>query len=108
MKHTFEVTMTEEHPDGSATFTLNGTREAIQTMMESMLRQAIIDGIGNADARTEEFIYQHNLQKEAKYLVNCVDKFLAFGTRPMRLELEMARDRVHTLLLQCSNVNGKL
>lgn len=107
-KTRFTVTLTEEHADGSATFTVDGTPEAIKYLMETMVQKAIVDGIGIAENGTQQFIYQSNLHKAADYLIDCLDRYMALGQRTDKLELDMARDRLHTLLLQCSKVSGKL
>ena len=98
MKPTFKVTMVEEHPDGSATFTLDGTREAIQYMMESMVRQAIVDGIDKADEKTALFCLRENAIGAARYTIECLDRYMASGSRSDRLELQIARDKLSTIL----------
>lgn len=107
-KTRFTVTLTEEHPDGSATFTLDGTPEAMKHLMESMVQQAIVDGIEAAQSTSKQFIYQSQLHKAAEYLIDCLDRYMALGQRHDKLELDIARDKLHTLLLQCSKVGGKL
>ena len=107
-KTTFTVTLTEEHPDGSATFTLNGTPEAMKHLMESMVQQSIVNGVSMAENSAEQFVYQANLRKAAEYLINCLDRYMALGQRHDKLELDIARDQLNTLLLQCSKVGGKL
>jgi len=107
-KTRFTVTMTEEHPDGSATFTLDGTPEAMKHLMESMLQQAIVDGIEAAEKTSHRFTYQSQLHKAAEYLIDCLDRYMALGQRHDKLELDIARDKLHALLLQCSKVGGNL
>jgi len=51
-----DVKLKEEHPDGSATYTINADKDTMDKVFKTFFIQAVIEGIKSANMKSDEFI----------------------------------------------------
>lgn len=61
----FGVAMVEEHPDGSATFEVHGSKEQMQKLFSAFFADAITRGIDSAEGYTNKWTTEKRIVKKA-------------------------------------------
>lgn len=64
----FDVNLKEEHPDGSATYTVSGSKEDMQKLFEAFFNQALSLGIESANTHLGYVLAREKVLETAKQL----------------------------------------
>lgn len=69
----FTVNEIIRHEDGSATFEISGTEEDMNVLFESLIVNAIVNGITYSKEQTEKFVAEADALRQADKLVRYLD-----------------------------------
>ena len=64
----FNVDLVKEHEDGSATFSVNGSKKSMQQLFEALFIQALINGVLLTKEKNDQYCAQHRALEMARDL----------------------------------------